>query len=43
MSEKFYLNSDIKEICENLKRYEKIISGKKFLISGANGFLVNIS
>ncbi len=39
MSEKFYLNSDIKEICENLKRYEKIISGKKFLISGANGFL----
>ena len=39
MSEQFYLNSDIDEITENLKKYEKIISGKKFLISGANGFL----
>ena len=39
MSEKFYLDSDIKEICKNLKNHSKLISGKKFLISGANGFL----
>ena len=39
MNEKFYLNSDIIEICENLKSYSKIFSGKIFLISGANGFL----
>ncbi len=39
MSEHFYLNSDIEEICSNLQKYKKIISGKKFLISGANGFL----
>ena len=39
MNEKFYLNSDIIEICENLKNYSKIFSGKIFLISGANGFL----
>ena len=39
MNEKFYLNSDIIEICENLKSYSKFFSGKIFLISGANGFL----
>ena len=39
MNEKFYLESDISEICQNLKKYSKFISGKKFLISGANGFL----
>ena len=39
MNEKFYLNSDIEEISNNLQKYKKIISGKKFLISGANGFL----
>ena len=39
MSEKFYLISDIEEISNNLQKYNKIISGKKFLISGANGFL----
>ena len=39
MIEKYYLNSDIKEICNNLKKYHKNFSGKKFLISGANGFL----
>ena len=39
MNEKFYLNSDIVEICENVKSYSKIFSGKVFLISGANGFL----
>lgn len=39
MNEKFYLDSDIKEICKNLKNHSKLISGKKFLISGANGFL----
>tara|TARA_B100001057_G_C22840427_1_gene946863 strand:- start:1251 stop:2285 length:1035 start_codon:yes stop_codon:yes gene_type:complete len=39
MKERFYLNSDILEICKNLKKFSKNISGKKFLISGANGFL----
>jgi UDP-glucuronate decarboxylase len=39
MNEKYYLNSDIEEICNNIKSYSKIISGKVFLISGANGFL----
>ena len=24
MNEKFYLNSDIEEICQNLKKYSKI-------------------
>ena len=38
MSEKYYLNSDIKEIANNLKKDLKFFSGKKFLISGANGF-----
>ena len=39
MKEKFYLNSDIEEISKNLMKYSKVISGKNFLISGANGFL----
>ena len=39
MNEKYYLNSDIDEITNNLKKYLKYFSGKKFLISGANGFL----
>ena len=39
MNEKYYLNSDILEICKNLKNYNKNFEGKKFLISGANGFL----
>ena len=39
MNEKYYLNSDIEEIVTNLKKYSKYFSGKKFLISGANGFL----
>ena len=39
MNEKYYLNSDIEEIVTNLKKYSKYLSGKKFLISGANGFL----
>ena len=39
MNEKYYLNSDIVEIKNNLKKYLKYFSGKKFLISGANGFL----
>ena len=39
MNEKFYLQSDIKEIFNNLKHLKKNLSGKKFLISGANGFL----
>ena len=39
MNEKYYLSSDIEEICNNLKKYSKYISGKNFLISGANGFL----
>ena len=39
MNEKYYLNSDILEICKNLKNYNNNFEGKKFLISGANGFL----
>ena len=39
MSEKYYLEEDIKEIVKNLKKYHKKFYGKKFLISGANGFL----
>jgi len=39
MNEKYYLNSDINEIANNLKKDIKHFSGKKFLISGANGFL----
>jgi len=39
MNEKYYLDSDINEISNNLKNYLKYFSGKKFLISGANGFL----
>ena len=39
MNEKYYLDSDIQEICNNLQNNFKFFSGKKFLISGANGFL----
>jgi UDP-glucuronate decarboxylase len=39
MNEKYYLETDIKEIVENIKKYKKYFEGKKFLISGANGFL----
>jgi len=39
MNEQYYLDSDIQEICNNLKKKLKFFSGKKFLISGANGFL----
>ena len=39
MNEKYYLDSDINEISNNLKKDLKYFSGKKFLISGANGFL----
>jgi len=39
MNEKYYLNSDIKEIVNNLNKFSKYFEGKKFLISGANGFL----
>ena len=39
MNEKYYLKSDIDEITNNLKKDLKHFSGKKFLISGANGFL----
>ena len=39
MIEKYYLESDINEIVQNLRKYKKIFSGKSFLISGANGFL----
>ena len=39
MKEKYYLQSDIAEITKNLERHLKYFSGKKFLISGANGFL----
>ena len=42
MNEKFYLESDIDEIVNNSKKYHKKIFGKKFLISGANGFLGNL-
>ena len=36
---KYYLDDDINEIVQNLKKYHKKLSGKKFLITGANGFL----
>ena len=39
MNEKYYLLSDIKEIVNNLKKYHRNFFGKKFLITGANGFL----
>jgi len=39
MSENFFLETDIKEICNNIKYLKKNLSGKKFIISGANGFL----
>ena len=39
MKEKFYLLEDIKEIVRNLKKHHNKFYGKKFLISGANGFL----
>ena len=39
MNEKYYLDSDINEIVKNLKKYSRNFEGKKFLISGANGFL----
>ena len=39
MKEKYYLQSDIAEITKNLEKHLKYFSGKKFLISGANGFL----
>ena len=39
MNEKYYLNSDINEISNNLKKDLKYFFWKKFLISGANGFL----
>tara|TARA_B100000282_G_scaffold282764_1_gene245837 strand:+ start:2490 stop:3524 length:1035 start_codon:yes stop_codon:yes gene_type:complete len=39
MIEKYYLESDISEIVQNLSKYKKNFSGKSFLISGANGFL----
>ena len=39
MNEKYYLHSDIKEIVNNLKKYHSKLYGKKFLITGANGFL----
>ena len=39
MIEKYYLESDINEIVQNLSKYKKNFSGKSFLISGANGFL----
>ena len=39
MNEKYYLYSDIKEIVNNLKKYHNKFYGKKFFITGANGFL----
>ena len=39
MNEKYYLNSDINEIVNNLKIYRNKIYGKSFFITGANGFL----
>ena len=39
MSEKYYLYLDIKEIVNNLKKYHNKLYGKKFFITGANGFL----
>ena len=38
MIEKYYLESDITEIVQNLRKYKKIFSGKSFLISGAMVF-----
>ena len=39
MNEKYYLDSDIEEIVNNLKKYHSKFYGKKFFITGANGFL----
>ncbi len=39
MNEKYYLNTDIDEIVKNLKKYHKMFYGKKFFLTGANGFL----
>ena len=39
MNEKYYLENDIKEIVRNLKKYHSKFFGKRFLITGANGFL----
>ena len=39
MSERYYLEKDIKEIVKNLRKYKNKIYGKKFFITGANGFL----
>tara|TARA_Y100000816_G_scaffold79914_2_gene54556 strand:- start:2856 stop:3890 length:1035 start_codon:yes stop_codon:yes gene_type:complete len=39
MSEKYYLNKDINDIVKNLNKYKKRMLGKKFFITGANGFL----
>ena len=39
MMEKYFLNSDIDEIVRNLTKHSNSFEGKKFLISGANGFL----
>ena len=39
MNEKYYLLNDIREIVNNLKKYHRNFFGKKFLITGANGFL----
>ena len=38
MMEKYFLNSDIDEIVRNLTKHSNSFEGKKFLISGANGF-----
>ncbi len=38
MNEKYYLENDIKEIVRNLKKYHSKFFGKRFLITGANGF-----
>ena len=39
MNEKHYLENDIKEIVNNLKNFHNKFYGKKFFITGANGFL----
>ena len=39
MSEKYYLENDILEIVQNLKKYKNRFYGKRFFITGANGFL----
>ncbi len=39
MNEKYYLYSDIQEIVKNLKKYHTKLYGKRFFITGANGFL----